>query len=128
MAVRPFTVYTTDGAHRARVIGWEGLTTDDTGYPINVTAWGDKSLHGFGDWGGTGNMVIQGSNDPRANPKDPDHSNAKWVTLTDAQGNSISKTADFIEQILENPVWIRPYCTLGTNPDLDAIIAMRGDM
>ncbi len=110
----------------ARVIGWEGLTTGDTGRPLNVTAWSDKSIHFFGDFGSGATIILQGSNDPRANPLHADHANANWITLTDPQGNSISKTSAAIEQVLENPFWIRPSVSGGTNPDLDAVIAMKG--
>jgi len=38
-----------------------------------------------------------------------------YTTLTDPQGNALSKTADFIEALLENPLYIRVSTSGGTN-------------
>lgn len=110
-----------------RHVLWEGLDGDDTGLPIKVPKFNDKSVHIFSPTGahGSATTIMQGSNDPKADPDHADHANAKWVTLTDAQGNAISKTADAIEQILENPLWIRPSQSGGTNSDVSVALVCK---
>lgn len=125
MAVTPITDYKADTADRTRVLAWEGMTTNDTGMPVNVALWADKSIHIFGNFGSGATVVWQGSNDPRANPKHDDHASATWLTLTDPQGNALSKTAEAIEQVLENTWWVRPKVTGGTNPDIDVVTTMK---
>lgn len=106
---------------------WEGLDGDDTGLPVRASKYSDKSVHIYSPTGahGSATTIIQGSNDPKADPTHADHANAKWVTLTDAQGNAISKTADAIEQILENPLWIRPSQSGGTSSDVSVSLACK---
>lgn len=104
---------------------WSGLDGDDTGLPVNISKFSDKSVHIYALTGhGSGTTVLQGSNDERADPDHTDHANANWVSLTDPQGNAISKTADAIEQILENPLWIRPSQSGGSSADV--IVAITG--
>jgi hypothetical protein len=103
-----------------QIVRWEGLTTNDTGQPWRRADYSDKCVQIFGDFGTNATVTIQGSNDPRV-VTDP--GNAVWFSLTDPQANAIAKTSAAGEQILENPVWIRPYVTSGTNPDLDIIIS-----
>jgi hypothetical protein len=128
MTVTAVTDYHVDIPDRTKVYAWEGMSTDDTGHPVNIGLWSDKSVHFFGDFGSGATVVIQGSNDPRANPKHADHASAEWVTLTDPQGNAISKTAASLEQIMENTWWIRPSVTGGTTPNLNVVITMKRSM
>jgi len=102
-----------------QIVKWEGLTTNDTGQPWGRADFNDKCVQILGDFGTNATVTIQGSNDPRVIT---DPSNAVWFSVTDPQANAIAKTAAAGEQILENPVWIRPSVTSGTNPDLDIII------
>lgn len=51
-------------------------------------------------------VVIQGSNDATT-----------WLTLTDPQGNAISKTASAVEQITEVPRYLRPSLSGGAASD-----------
>jgi hypothetical protein len=49
-----------------------------------------------------------------------------WIALTDPQGNAITKTANAIETILENPYQIRPNCTEGdAATDVDVYIVVK---
>lgn len=82
----------------------------DEGGPFNP----DKTFHCFGTWGG-GTLVIQGSND-----------GVNWLTLTDIHSNAASYTADAIDTIAENPLYIRPLVTAGTGVDLDVILSAHG--
>lgn len=117
--------YNVDVQDRTKVLAWEGLTTNDTGRPLNIGLWADKSVHFLGNFGSGATVVLQGSNDPRANPAHADHASAEWVTLTDPQGNALSKTAAGLEQVMENVWWIRPSVTGGTSPDIDVVIKMK---
>lgn len=110
-----------------RQVLWAGLDGDDTGYPVKVSKFNDKSVHIFSPTGAHGGAttILQGSNDPKADPTHSDHANAKWITLTDPQGNTISKTSDAMEQVLENPMWIRPSQSGGTGSDVSVSLVCK---
>lgn len=115
------------GISNVEVWTWSGLvgSTNDTGRPVRFAKYSDKCLHVYGGtWGGS-TFTLQGSNDSRADPDDAGHASAVWIDLTDAQGNTISKTADSIEQVLENPLWIRPRLTGGTGTGIVATLLGR---
>lgn len=86
------------------------LANGDTGQPLPVVDFADKTMQIFGTFGSGGSVTMQGSNDPRVIT---DPSNAVWFSLTDPQANAITKTSAAGEAILENPIWIRPNCTAG---------------
>ncbi len=109
----------TENQGRCQTVTWSGLTTNDTGQPWPRADYSDKTVQIFGNFGGTGSVSLEGSNDPRV-ISDP--SNAVWFTLTDPSSTAITKTAAAGEQILENPKWIRPSVTLGTTPAITVII------
>jgi hypothetical protein len=101
-------------ANGVRVFKWASLTeTNNTGEPIPAAYLADKSVHVRGTWGTGGHAAIQGSNEADVAP-----ASANYTILADPQGNSIDLTADKIEQILENPYWIRPAITAGTGVNL----------
>lgn len=109
-----------------RKVIWEGLDGDDTGLPVRIGKFTDKTVHIYALTShGSATTVLQGSNDPKADPTHADHANAKWVTLTDGQGNAISKTADAIEVVQENPEWIRPSQSGGTAADVIVAITAK---
>lgn len=125
-AVRTYARSTVD--REVIVITWEGLDGDDTGTPVSVAGYTDKSVQigaGGGATHGGATTVLQGSNDTRADPNHADHANAKWFTLVDPNGNAISATADKMEQVLENPLWIRPSQTGGSAGDLDIVLVCK---
>lgn len=95
---------------------WEGLDGDDTGLPVRIGKYTDKTVHVFSPTAAFGGATVtfEGSNDPRANPTHADHANADWIGLTDGQGNAITTTGSKIEVIQENPEWIRPKSAGGT--------------
>lgn len=101
-------------------VTWSGLDGDDTGTPVNMSKCADKTVHIFSPTAayGSATVTIEGSNDVRADPLHPSHASAIWTGLTDAQGNAISKTANAIEALLENPLWIRPKTAGGTASDI----------
>lgn len=114
-----------DVADRVRTLIWVGLGDGDTGSPINLGKWADKTVHFYYTAGSGSTIVMQGSNDPRANPRDADHANADWQTLKDGFQNNISSTVAAGFQIQENYEWVRPTVTGGTTPAVNAAIHMK---
>jgi hypothetical protein len=106
MAVRSFVIADnppTQDYEGVTIGSWSGLTkaTDDTGDPVALPNRADRSVQVTGTFGG-GTIVIEGSLD-----------GTNYVTLTDPQGNSLSKTAAFLEAISEAVRYIRPRVTAG---------------
>lgn len=97
-------------------ITWEMLTTtNDSGTPVSVPKFIDKTVTFTGTFGVGGTVALQGSND-----------GTNWYSLTDPQGNAISKTAAGIEAVSENPWKIRPFVSAGDGTtDLDVIVIAR---
>ena len=93
---------------------WETIGNADTGTGVSMAMMSDRSIQVTGTWG-SATVVVQGSND-----------NVTWLTLSDSQGNALSKTADFVEQILEFTRYIRVSSSGGTGTDLDATLFGRG--
>ena len=88
-----------DSAH---VITWTGLLNGDDGSPIEMPGSSDRSIQFTGTFGVGGTIVLEGSND-----------GTNYVSLTDPQGNAISKTAAGIEAVMELTRYIRPRVTAG---------------
>lgn len=94
----------------AHVILWTPLTTtDDIGIPIDMPGSADRTIQFTGTFGAGGTIVLQGSNFLVPTPG----TDADWFTLTDPQGNAISKTAAGGEAVLELTRWVRPKVTAG---------------
>lgn len=98
------------------VVTWTPLTTtNQTGSALQLPRNADKTVTITGTWGVGGSVTLQGSND-----------GTTWLSLTDPQGNAITKTADGIEAITENPLYIRPNCTAGDGTtSIKVIVAAR---
>lgn len=86
---------------KAHVVVWAALANGDDGDPIELVGQGDRSIQFAGTFD-TSTIVWEGSND-----------GSTWATLTDPQGNAISKTAAAIEAISEMTRYMRPKCTAG---------------
>lgn len=83
-----------DNSH---VLEWKLLTpTNNVGDAIEMPGSSDRSIQVDGTWDGA-TLVFEGSND-----------GATWFTLTDPQGNAISKTVDSLEMIEELTRYVRP--------------------
>lgn len=121
MAVIPYTISKTSNP-MVWIVEWDGLdgTAPDTGQPFDVSTvpgagGNDRSVQITGTFGDN-TVVLQGSND-----------GTNWVTLSDPQGNAISKTAAAIEAVLEYTRMVRPTCTAtGTGTDLVVTMIVRG--
>ena len=86
----------------AAVFTWTTLDSDDSGIPIEVVDYTDRTVTVTGTFGAAGSVTLQGSND-----------GTNWFALTDPQGNAITKTAAGMELVVEAPVYIRPLVTAG---------------
>jgi hypothetical protein len=87
---------------RAHIISWTPLANGDSGSPIEMPGSADRSIQISGTFGAGGTIVFEGSND-----------GTNYVTLTDPQGNAISKTAASIEAVTELTRYVRPRVTAG---------------
>ena len=94
----------------AHVLSWTPLTTTNAdGGAIEMPGSADRTIQFLGTFGAGGTIILQGSNvlAPVAG------TDTDWFTLTDPQGNAISKTAAGGEAVLELTRWVRPKVTAG---------------
>jgi hypothetical protein len=95
---------------------WNPLANGDDGAAVQYGAFTDRSIQFAGTFGTGGTVVLEGSND-----------GTNWQTLTDPQGNVISKTAASIEAVTEATRYIRPRVTAGDGTTaIKAILFVRG--
>lgn len=92
---------------------WATMANNDTGSPMKHPKHADVTIHILGTFDSS-TVVWQGSND-----------GSNWVTLTDPQGNSISKTAAAIETVSECPLYCRPSVTGGASTSITVIALAR---
>lgn len=105
----------TYGKRGVKIVTWAGLDGDDTGAPFDLSDYPDKTVHIKGTFDTT-TVTMQGSNDA-----------ATYTALVDPQGNSIAKTAEAIETILENPQFIRPSVSGGAGSAITVIVTGKKD-
>lgn len=89
------------------VIRWV-LANGDTGDPVILPHASDKCFHASGTFGVGGSVSLRGSN--KAAPvvtTDP------ILTAGEGGANPVTKTAEGMEQVQENPLWIWPHVTAG---------------
>lgn len=84
------------------VVTWTGLDSDDSGDPVEMVSFSDRSVQFTGTFGVGGTAEIQGSNN-----------GTDWVPLDDAQGTAISLTDESIVGIGPLCRYIRPLVTAG---------------
>lgn len=83
------------------IITWASLAQGDDGQSYEMPGSSDRSVQIVGTFGGA-TVTIEGSID-----------GTNWATLTDPQGNAISKTATALEMVSEVTRYIRPNITGG---------------
>lgn len=107
MAIRtPSVEYQVDGnANLARVV-WTGLLNGDTGAPVEMGDWADRTVQITGTFGVGGSINMEGSCDKSTETP-------TYFILTDPQGTAITKTAAAGEVFEESPLLIRPNVTAG---------------
>ena|SRR3990167_7608547 len=101
MTVRAASVVRQATGVPAVLVTWVALAIGDTGEPVSLLDYPDKTVTVEGTIGG-GTLTMQGSND-----------GTNYYSLTDPQGSAIALTAAGIKLITENPVWIRPSASGG---------------
>jgi len=89
------------GSEVVKVV-WGPMANGDTGAPVGLAGYSDRSVQVTGTFGAGGNCRIQGSND-----------GTNYATLADPQGNALDVTAAKIEAVLEIAAAIRPNITAG---------------
>lgn len=106
MAVITPTVVALDGG--TKLVTWATLLNTDTGAPVYLPDFGDRSVQLSGTLGVGGAVTMQGSNDaPTAAP-------ATYGGVTDPGLTAIVLSAvGAIETVLDPVVWIRPNVTAG---------------
>ncbi len=106
----------TEGMQYIEVL-WETIGNGDTGAPIRIPEWSDKTVTFTATWGVGGSVTLQGSISD--NPL-----SATWFTLVEPDNTTnITTTADALFVLLANPLWIRPSCTAGDGTtDIDCRI------
>lgn len=108
MTTRTPTInYDPNGQRGVVLAVWTGLANGDDGARIEVPSWPDLSIQFTGTFGAGGTILFEGSN-----------AGAAYYTLTDPQGNAISKTAAGTEQIEEVTRYVRPRVTGGDGSTL----------
>lgn len=97
-----FTQLDISGNGQVMKFTWTITTADPIGtvIPLQYAEWADRTVYVVGGtWGGA-TLVWQGG------------SSSSFLTLTDAQTVAISKTADFVETVIETPEYSRPNLTV----------------
>jgi len=102
MSTAVTVTYNPNGIRELAVATWAALANGEAGTAVNLGQYADKSVQIRGTFGAAGSVQLEGSND-----------GTNYELLTDPQGNDIVKTAADLEQVSENPLWIRPRCTAG---------------
>jgi hypothetical protein len=117
MATRTATQVEVRAALPAILITWSDIQNGDDGSAFEAVGLVDKTFQITGTFGTSGSVTMQGSND-----------GSNWFSLTDPQGNAVTKTAAGGELLVENPRYIRPLCTAGdgTTALTVTVLAVRG--
>jgi len=101
------------------------LGSGDTGLPVNVSKYPDKTITVDGTFGAA--VTLEGTNDERGDPKHSDHVNAPWVPCTDTlDTGAFSKTANAGETILQNYKWMRPVKAVAAGTVVITLTCNRG--
>lgn len=114
MAVRDATVTRTENGYT--LVVWTGLKNGDTGRPVNVAQFADKTVQAVGNFAGSGKCAIEGSNDLTA-----------FGVLRDAGGTDLGLLGTQPNIVAENTVQIRPHITVGNGTtDIDLYMVCVG--
>jgi len=100
------------GKDGVAVASWTGITEADTGLPVNMARFPDRTVQVLGDFTTSGAVTIEGSND----------GGVTYFTLTDPTGAPLVFTAAGGKLIVENPEKMRPRATAGTSVSMDVYI------
>ncbi len=101
MAERAATVVVNDD--KTVTVTWSGLLDNDTGVPVFLARYPDKTLQVTGDFSGSAVITMQGSN--IATPS--------WGAVNDAQGVAIAPSTNECTVFGASPLQLRPSVTTG---------------
>jgi hypothetical protein len=102
MAVTPTITEVKPYKEKTHIIAWASIANSDNGVAIEMPGSSLRSIQFGGTFGVGGTIVLEGSND-----------GVTYFTLTDPQGNSISKTSASLEAVQELTRYVRPRVTAG---------------
>lgn len=107
MAIRiPTVEYLVDGNPNISRVIWTGLLNGDSGSPVELPEFPDRTVQVYGTFGVGGSINLEGSNDKTTE-------SPTYALLTDPQGTAVTKTAAAMEVFEECPLIIRPNVTAG---------------
>jgi hypothetical protein len=95
-------------------VRWASMGNADTGTVIEMPQMSDRSVQIDGTFA-SATVVMEGSND-----------GTNFFTLTDGQGNAISKTTASLEQIAEFTRYLRASTSGGAGSTLNVTVFGRG--
>ena len=104
--VVPTIEYQIDGHANLARITWTPLANGDSGSPVEMGDWADRTVQITGTFGAGGSVNMEGSNYKASETP-------VYAILTDPQGNAVTKTTAAIEVFEESPLIIRPNVTAG---------------
>ncbi len=114
MAVIPATVTRLPQGYTKVV--WLTLTDTDTGAPVDVGQYPDKSVQATGTFSGSASIAMQGSND----------GGTTFGVLRDMRGSDIALSTTQPNSIAENTEQIRPSVTSGDgSTDIDVFLIVK---
>lgn len=94
------------------VITWQGLVgSADDGAGVGVANLCDLTVQVVGDFGSSGAVTMQGSND-----------GTTWGTLNDEAGNAVTLSDSSVIEIEGSPLYLRPNGSAGSAADMDVIV------
>lgn len=112
--VIPFVKKSMLGSETLAMASWR-LTNADTGMPVTLADWADKSIQVSGTFGGA-TVTIEGSND-----------GTNFTPLKDPSGALLAITAPSIRQVQEFTFYLRASSAGGTGTDVTVTLAGRKD-
>lgn len=113
-------------------IRWDQLANTDTGSPVSLPEWADRTVHAGCNrvdgttatvFGAGGSVSLEGSND-----YDPAVAGnaGTWIVLTDQNGVAMTYTAASLKQMTEAPLWVRPRVTAGDgSTNINVVLVVR---
>lgn len=101
------------GEDKVQKITWSGMNGGDSGSAVKVANWTKKAVAFTGTWN-SASATLQGSND-----------GTNYYVLTNEQGVAVSATANSMQTVGTNPLYIKPVMTGATSGSIviDLIIA-----
>jgi len=112
------------GHRNTRVYKWAAVNGGDECLPVACGGYNDKTVYGWRPTGSSfgGTVTVAGSPDPSKGAYTD--TTDTYQTLSDPQGNAISKTGNFVEAVLEHAYWIKPVAGTGiTLTDFYVVLA-----